>query len=48
MFSSHQLKTLPVPQLFPINPGLFLPFWYSHLLFRPTLVRPLLAPGLFI
>ena len=43
-----QLKTLPVPQLFPINPGLFLPFWYSHLLFNPTLARPLLAPGLFI
>jgi hypothetical protein len=43
-----QLKTLPVPQLFPINPGLFLPFWYNHLLFNPTLALPLLAPGLFI
>jgi hypothetical protein len=32
-----------VPQPLPAKPGLARPFWYSHLLFRPTLARPLFA-----
>lgn len=32
-----------MPQPLPANPGLALPFWYNHLLFNPTLARPLLA-----
>jgi len=32
-----------VPQPLPAKPGLALPFWYSHLLFSPTLARPLFA-----